>query len=137
MKKLLVVFMLVVNVFAFDWTGKVDWAMSYSQAQMLSKSTGKPIFVDFALSHCPPCHWISNNVYTNDKVAEFMNKHYINLLYIVDEQRPPMEVSQYFGGSTPTLMILKNGELITENVGIKRSWFNNPEKFIDFLKKGI
>jgi thioredoxin 1 len=133
-KKLLVVFLLVVSAFAFDWSGKVDWAMSYNQAKMISKQTGKPIFVDFALSHCPPCHWISDNIYTNDKVANYMNKHFINLLYVVDEQVPPYEVRQYFKGSTPTLIIIKNGKLIKNQIGLQRSWLNNPENFIDFLK---
>jgi thioredoxin 1 len=134
MKKLLVVFILVVNSFAFDWGGKVNWAMSYDQAKMISKQTGKPIFVDFALSHCPPCHWISNNIYTNKKVANYMNEHFVNLLYVVDEQRVPKEVGQYFGGSTPTLIIIKNGTLINEQVGIRRNWLNNPENFINFLE---
>jgi hypothetical protein len=49
-KKLLVVFLLVVSAFATDWSGKVDWAMTYNQAKMISEQTGKPIFVDFALS---------------------------------------------------------------------------------------
>jgi thioredoxin 1 len=133
-KKLLVVFLLVVSAFAFDWSGKVDWAMSYNQAKMISKQTGKPIFVDFALSHCPPCHWISGNIYTNDKIANYMNKHFINLLYVVDEQVPPYEVRQYFKGSTPTLIIIKNGKLIKNQIGLQRSWLNNPENFIDFLK---
>jgi len=136
MKKLLLVFMLVVGAFATDWSGKVNWAMSYNQAKMISKQTGKPIYVDFALSHCPPCKWISNNVYTNDKVAKYMNSHFVNLLYIVDEQKVPMEVGQYFGGSTPTLLIIKNGKLVANQVGIQRSWIDNPENFINFLKKG-
>jgi thioredoxin 1 len=110
------------------------WAMTYNQAKMISKQTGKPIFVDFALSHCPPCKWISNNIYTNEKVAKYMNKHFVSLLYIVDEQVPPAEVRQYFKGSTPTLIIIKNGKLIKNQVGIQRSWINNPEEFIDFLR---
>jgi len=135
MKKLLLVFMLVVSSFAFEWSGKVDWAMSYNQAKIISQKTGKPIFVDFALSHCPPCHWISSNIYTNDKVAKYMNTHFVNLLYIVDEQRVPQEVGQYFGESTPTLIIIKNGKLVANQVGLQRSWINNPENFINFLKE--
>lgn len=134
MKKLLVIFMFLMSAFATDWSGKVDWAMTYNQAKMISEQTGKPIFVDFALSHCPPCKWISNNIYTNEKVAKYMNKHFVNLLYIVDEQVPPAEVRQYFKGSTPTLIIIKNGKLIKNQVGIQRSWINNPEEFIDFLR---
>jgi thioredoxin 1 len=134
MKKLLVVFLLVVSAFAFDWSGKVNWAMTYNQAKMISEQTGKPIFVDFALSHCPPCHWISGNIYTNEKVAKYLNSHFVNLLYIVDEQRVPSEIGKYFKGNTPTLIILKDGILIKKQVGLQRNWLNNPENFIDFLK---
>ena len=137
MKKLLVLFVLIVSVFATDWAGKVNWAMTYNQAKMISKQTNKPIFVDFALSHCPPCKWISNNIYTNDKVTKYMNKHFVNILFIVDKQRVPSEIAQYFGGSTPTLITIKNGRLVNEQVGIQRSWINNPENFIKFLQKGL
>jgi len=65
-----------------------------------------------------------------------MNSHFVNLLYIVDEQKVPMEVGQYFGGSTPTLLIIKNGELVAKQVGLRQSWLDNPENFINFLKKG-
>ena len=135
MKKLLILF-LMVNSFAFNWNGKVDWVMNYNQAKMLSKETHNPIFVDFALSHCPPCHWISSNIYTNEKVAKYMNSHFINLLYIVDEETPPNEIYRYFDGVTPTLIIIKNSKLKVKQVGIRQSWLENPANFINFLKEG-
>jgi len=136
MKKLFIVFAMVVSLFGFDWAGKVNWAMNYNVAKMLSQKTGKPIFVDLSLSHCPPCKYIAANMYTDTKIANFMNKHFICVLIIVDKQTVPEEVGQYFNNYTPSFMILKNGRLLYKFAS-KESFFNNKYNFLSELKKGV
>jgi len=136
MRKLLLILVFVVSSFGIDWAGKVDWAMSYSQAKKVSEKTGKPIFVDLALSHCPPCKWTSEHIYTDEKIASYINKNFISVLLIVDEQKVPQEVAQYFSGYTPSFIILKNGKQITQ-FSFDREFLKNKRKFIDYLKKGI
>ena len=137
MKKLLLVLVFMVSSFAFDWAGKVDWAMSYSSAKQISARTHKPIFVDLALSHCPPCHWISSNIYTDSKIANFINKHFVPVLIIVDEERTPPEVARYFNNYTPSLIIMDSkGHQITQ-FSFDRDFLKNKYKFITYLKKGL
>ena len=137
MKKLFLILTLVVSSFAFDWSGKVNWAMNYNSAKILAKQQHKPIFVDLALSHCPPCKYISTHLYTDDRIADFINKNFIPVLIIVDEERVPTEVAQFFGGYTPTLLIMNTkGTQITQ-FSFDREFTSNKYKFIDYLKRGL
>ena len=138
MKKLFLILVLVVSSFAFDWSGKVSWAMNYESAKKLAIQTNKPVFVDLALSHCPPCKYISEHMYTDDKIANFINKNFIPVLIIVDEESVPTEVAQFFSGYTPSLIIMnpKKGIQISQ-FSFDREFLKNKYKFIDYLKKGL
>jgi len=138
MKKLFLILVLVVSSFAFDWSGKVSWAMNYESAKKLAIQTHKPIFVDLALSHCPPCKYISTHMYTDDKIANFINKNFVPVLIIVDEEKVPTEVAQFFSGYTPSLIIMnaKKGIQITQ-FSFDREFTSNKYKFIDYLKMGL
>jgi len=138
MKKLFLVLVFLVSSFAFDWAGKVNWAMNYQSAKMISAQTHKPILVDIALSHCPPCKWIATNIYTEDKIAEYINKHFVPVLIIIDEDGGlPAEVKPYFSGYTPSLIIMDaKGKEITQ-FSFDRAFLQNKYKFIDYLKKGL
>ena len=137
MKKVVLILIFVISSFAFDWSGKVSWAMSYESAKIIAKRTNKPILVDLALSHCPPCKYISTHIYTDDKIANFINKNFVPVLIIVDEENTPKEVAQYFSGYTPTLIIMDTeGNQITQ-FSFDRDFTTNKYKFIDYLKKGL
>ena len=117
MKKLIFL-VSAVFVFAFDWVGKVNWAMSYDMAKNLAAKEHKLIMVDIGLTHCPPCRYLAKNVYSNISVASYINKNFIPLFYLADQDKIPMEPASYFTGSTPTLLFIKpNGELCYRHIG--------------------
>ena len=119
MKKFFLV-LISVLAFAFDWGGKVNWAMSYDLAKNLAAKEHKLIMVDISLSQCPPCRYLSSKVYTDDKVANFINSHFIPVFYLADEDEIPVEVQNYFTGSTPTILFIKpNGELYYRMIGAR------------------
>jgi uncharacterized protein YyaL (SSP411 family) len=130
MRKLL--FLLVgVFLFAVDWSGKVNWAMSYELAKNLAQKEHKLIMVDVALSHCPPCKYLATHVYTNDKVANYINKNFIPVFYLADKDNIPVEVQNYFTGSTPTILFIKpNGELFYSFIGARP-----PQTFLKILEE--
>ena len=112
MKKLFMLLAVVGWLFSFEWSGKVNWAMSYDLAKSLAKKEHKLVMVDIALTNCPPCRYLATHVYTNDKVANFINSHFIPVFYLADKDNIPIEVQNYFTGSTPTILFIKpNGEL--------------------------
>ncbi len=120
MKKLLLLIMGVLFAFAFDWSGKVNWSISYDAAKQIAKKEHKLIMVDVSLSHCPPCRYLAQHVYTNDKVANYINSHFVPVFYLADEDSLPTEVQNYFAGSTPTILFIKpNGELYSAIYGAR------------------
>ena len=131
MKKLLMLFILVVNLFAFDWSGKVNWAMSFDVASNVAKSSNKLIMVDIGLTTCPPCRYLAQKVYTNEKVAKYINKNFVPVFYLADQDTLPIIVQNYFTGSTPTILFLKsNGELVYSMIGARP-----PKIFLNILKE--
>jgi len=136
MKKLFLVSFFVISLFGFDWAGKVYWAMNYEVAKKLSQRTNRPIFVDIALSHCPPCKYLATHMYVDDKIASFINKNFIPVLIIADKENVPTEVAQYFSGYTPSLIIMKNGREIYQ-FSFDKEFSKNKYKFLDYLKKGL
>jgi len=130
MRKLLLLALFLTSIFAFEWSGKVNWAMSYDLAKQLAKKEHKLIMVDVALSHCPPCRYLAENVYTNDEVANYINKNFVPVFYLADKDNLPLEVQNYFTGSTPTIMFIKpNGELFYRFIGARP-----PKMFLAILK---
>ena len=130
MKKAFFLVLFSMALFAFEWSGKVNWAMSYDLAKQLAKQENKLIMVDVALTHCPPCKYLATKVYTDDEVANYINKNFIPVFYLADQDRLPAEVQNYFTGSTPTIMFIKpNGELFYSFIGARP-----PKVFLKILK---
>jgi len=130
MRKLLLFFVFIVSVFAFDWSGKVNWALSFNLAKQIAKNEHKLVMVDVSLSHCPPCRYLAQNVYTNEKVANYINKNFVPVFYLADKDNIPLEVQNYFTGSTPTIMFIKpNGELYFRFIGARP-----PQMFLKILQ---
>jgi len=131
MKKLLLFLFFAVSVFATDWSGKVNWAMSYNVATNIAKSSNKLIMVDIALTTCPPCKYLAEKVYTDPEVADYINKNFIPVFYLADQDSLPLVVQNYFTGSTPSILFLKpNGELFYSMIGARP-----PKVFLKILKE--
>jgi uncharacterized protein YyaL (SSP411 family) len=131
MRKIVLFLVGVLFAFGFEWVGKVNWAMTYESAKALAKQEHKLIFVDVSLSHCPPCRYLAQNVYSNDKVANYLNSHFVPLFYLADKDQIPVDIQNYFTGSTPTIMFLKpNGELYFRFIGARP-----PKMFLKILEE--
>ena len=73
--------------------------------------TSKPVLIDFYATWCGPCRMVSPLV---DEIAEENSDYQICK---VDVDEAP-ELAQKFGVmSIPTLVVLKQGKVITQNVG--------------------
>jgi len=130
MRKILLLSLFIISLFGFDWSGKVNWAMSYDLAKQVAKQENKLIMVDIALSNCPPCKYLAQKVYTDDKVADYINKNFVPVFYLADQDQLPDEVQNYFTGSTPTILFIKpNGELFYRMIGARP-----PEVFLRILQ---
>ncbi len=130
MRKLGLILAMTLSLFAFNWSGNVNWAMNYSLAKNLAANEHKLIFVDIGLSHCPPCKYLATQVYTNKEVADYINKNFVPVFYLADKDAMPVDVQSYFTGSTPTILFIKpNGELYFSFIGARP-----PQAFLKILK---
>jgi uncharacterized protein YyaL (SSP411 family) len=131
MKKLILALMLVSSIlFGFDWNGKVNWAMSYGVAQSLAQKEHKLIMVDIALTTCPPCRYLATKVYTDPEVADYINKNFVPVFYLADQDQLPVTVQNYFTGSTPTILFIDpNGKLVYSMIGARP-----PKAFLQVLQ---
>ncbi|WP_024787001.1 MULTISPECIES: thioredoxin family protein [unclassified Lebetimonas] len=122
--------MVAVFAFAFEWSGKVNWAMGFNAAKNVASQEHKLIMVDVSLTNCPPCRYLATKVYTDDKVAGFINKNFVPVFYLADQDNLPLMVQNYFTGSTPTILFIKpNGELYYRMIGARP-----PKIFLKILQ---
>ena len=129
MKKLILLFS-AVFLFAIDWSGKVNWAMGFNAAKEVAAKEHKLVMVDIGLTNCPPCQYLATKVYTNDKVANYMNKNFVPVFYLADQDNLPLLIQNYFTGSTPTILFIKpNGELYYRMIGARP-----PKVFLKILQ---
>jgi uncharacterized protein YyaL (SSP411 family) len=130
MRKLIVFALAVIFSFAIDWSGKINWAMSYDLAKQIAQKENKLIMVDIGLTTCPPCKYLAQKVYTDDKVANYINKNFVPVFYLADQDQLPDEVQNYFTGSTPTILFIKpNGELYYRMIGARP-----PQVFLKIIQ---
>ncbi len=131
MKKFVFLILSAVLMFAFEWSGKVNWSISYQSAKSIAAKEHKLVMVDIALTNCPPCRYLATKVYTNSQVANYINKNFVPVFYLADKDSIPTEVQNYFTGSTPTILFIEpNGKLFTYFVGARK-----PADFLAILQK--
>lgn len=92
-----------------------------------ARAENKIIFVDCYTSWCGPCKMLSNVVFTNDTVADFYNRHFINVKIDMEKGEGPELAKLYEVKAFPTLLYIdKEGKLIHCLVG-----YQKPRKLVE------
>ncbi|MDD3036545.1 thioredoxin family protein [Bacteroides sp.] len=92
--------------------------LSFSEALKVAKAENKLLFVDCFTTWCGPCRMLSNVVFKDSLVADYFNRHFVNLKMDMEkgegiELRKKYEVRGY-----PTLLFLNsNGEVVYRLLG--------------------
>ena len=77
------------------------------------KNSEKTVLLDFYADWCGPCRMVSPLV---DEIAEENPQFLVGKINIDDEP----ELAQQFGINTiPTLLVMKNGEVVNQSVGAR------------------
>ena len=68
----------------------VDWYPWGAEAFEKAKKEKKPIFLSVGYSSCYWCHVMERLVFENEEIAEYMNKHFVNIK-VDREERPDVD----------------------------------------------
>jgi thiol:disulfide interchange protein len=86
---------------AIAWRTDLDAALREAQA------AGKPVFVDFAASWCPPCIVMQHDVWPDRRVTTILQRDYIPVH--IDVDRDGATAARYGVEGIPTLLVLDGG----------------------------
>ncbi len=85
-------------------TGPISFTdLSYSQALKVAREQDKYLFIDFFADWSGPCKTMEKTVFTDARVADYMNKNYISLRIDVEKQEAAL-VKQLKVEILPTMM---------------------------------
>lgn len=91
---------------------------SWEEIKLLAAKEQKGIFVDVYTSWCAPCRKMSATVFTDEKVSEYINTHYIAVQLDAEKEKD----HAFFGKYTPTAYpsfywLNSKGELLDTKTG--------------------
>lgn len=104
----------------------------FTEAVAQADSEGKILIVDVYAEWCPPCKFMTANVFPSDKV-ESLNKNF--LLYKLDAEKGegPVLAKKWEVRGYPTFIFFKNGKEISRHVGGTKT----PEAFVELVNKTL
>jgi len=101
--------------------GIIFQTMSLEEAKLLSKKTGKLIFIDIYASWCGPCKMMAKGPFQDEKVGSVYNSSFINLKIDAEKDADGEFVSRAYAVSAypTTVFIDGDGKLIKKFVGYR------------------
>ncbi|MFC4687365.1 thioredoxin family protein [Epilithonimonas pallida] len=96
-----------------------------------AKTEKKLVFMDAYASWCGPCKLMEKNVFTDENVADFYNKNFINVRIDMEKGEGKELAMKYGVRSYPTFLFLNaEGEIVGKELGYIKS-----EEFLELGKK--
>lgn len=101
--------------------------MSFAEALIEAKKTGKIIFLDAYTDWCGPCKKMSAHTFTDQKVAKLFNSKFINLKIEMEKNPDGPEIARkYSVRAYPSLLFIDgDGKIVKYVVG-----YQNPDQLI-------
>jgi thiol-disulfide isomerase/thioredoxin len=91
---------------------------SWAELKEKAKKENKLIFVDAFTTWCGPCKWMAANVFTNDTVADYFNKNFINAKIDMEKGEGIELAKQYEVQCYPNLLFIDgSGNLVHRKAG--------------------
>lgn len=104
---------------------------SFRDIQDLAYEQDKPIFITFHAVWSSPCQKVRNEVFANDKVAEYMNQNFINFSANIESKIGSALAEYYDVYDLPTTLIISpKGKVIVKSANI-----DSPKKFMKWAKQ--
>lgn len=88
------------------------------QAFRQAAQKGQYVFADLQASWCGPCKALKARVFTDKKVADFFNTHFVNLSVDIEQGEGPGLAKKWKVEKLPTLLILDaKGNIVKKSEG--------------------
>ena len=138
----------------YDLKGYFD----YEQGMACAKSLNKPVLIDFKGHACSNCKIMEAEVWSHPEILDLLRKQFVIIALYTDDRtllpenqwivskldgrlkktmgqiNADFEMSHFKSNTMPLYVIIDSGgKMLTEPMGYQR----DPEKFLDFLKKGL
>lgn len=98
---------MVMNVAAQNRSINFEQTKEWKKIIKKAKKAKKLIFVDCYTSWCGPCKTLDKKVFTQDKVADFFNQHFINAKYDMEKDAEGVKLKPMFEvRAFPTLLFV-------------------------------
>lgn len=113
--------------------GVIFESISFEQAIQKAEEQNKLIFLDAYAGWCAPCKKMTEETFSNSKVAALFNSRFINIKKDVDGPEGELLASRYNVTQLPSLLFIdRSGKLQKMGIG-----FYNPNKLIKLAKRII
>lgn len=104
----------------------LKWDTDLKAALERARNSGKPVFVDFYATWCPPCKIMDSKTFQDETVKAVLQRYE---LVKVDVDKAGELAAEFGIQALPTLVCLKPGGTRSDFLG-----YHSPEKLIKALK---
>ncbi len=106
---------------------------NFSEILARAKKENKMIYIDCYTTWCGPCKWMAKNVFTNDTVADFYNKNFVNAKIDMENGEGIEIAKRYDIRAYPTMLYLD-----AEGKQLHRTCGSTPAKnFISIAENAL
>ena len=92
---------------------------SYDAILAKAQRQGKPIMIDFYTTWCAPCKWLEQDVFSEESVAQYYNKNFINFKVNAEKFDGLELVGKFNIGAYPSIVFLtQTGDVVYTQVGL-------------------
>ena len=100
----------------------------------MAKTEGKLLFIDFYTTWCPPCKMMSEKIFPQKEVGDFMNERFVCIKLDVEKEGSPY-AERYQIRAVPTFVIFnpKNKMILYNQAGATA----DGAAFIEKMKQAI
>lgn len=108
----------------------INWEGNYQEAKEKALKENKPLFIMVSLPTCPECNYMKKNIFTQDKIKNYINKNFVS--YQFQHQSKDIPKDMEFWG-IPRFYFSKDGVKVKAQAmgGMKE------DKLYDILTKNV
>lgn len=106
---------------------------SWNEAVQKAKAEHKPIFLDIYASWCGPCKMLKRKTFTNKKVGDYFNEHFINTSFDGEVDEGVKLANRFQLQGYPTLILIdENGKLLMYEMG-----YQTPHQLLSMVQHAL